>query len=247
MLRELKIAVVFLTRWPLRIDGRVGIGDLASVVHFFPVVGLLVGAVGGLVYLAASFAHLPSLPAVVLTLAAMAIFTGALHEDGLADTADALGALPDRAKALEVMRDSRIGSFGAIALILVMTGKLGAIAGFYDGFHAAAAVIAAASFSRAVMPVVMYVQPSARGRGLAAEAGRPSIERVLAALAIGIAAAIVLLPAALALTALLVAAAAAALVAWALGRAFGGCTGDTLGAVQQLTELAFLFALVAWR
>lgn len=247
MLRDLKIALVFLTRWPLRIDARVGIGDLASVVHFFPVVGLLVGAVGGLVFLAASFAHLPSLPAVVLTLGAMALFTGALHEDGLADTADALGALPDRARALEVMRDSRIGSFGAIALILVMTGKLAAIAGFYDGFHAAAAVIAAASFSRAVMPAVMYVQPSARGRGLAAEAGRPSIERVLAALAIGIAVAIVLLPAAHALTALLVAAAAAALVAWSLGRAFGGCTGDTLGTVQQLTELAFLFALVAWR
>jgi adenosylcobinamide-GDP ribazoletransferase len=248
MLHDLKLAVVFLTRLQLRLEGRrVGIGDLASVVHFFPVVGLLVGATGAVVYLAASFAHLPSLPAVVLTLGAMALLTGALHEDGLADTADALGALPDRDRALEIMRDSRIGSFGAIALILVMTGKLAAIAGFWDGYRAAAAVIAAAAFSRAVMPVVMYLQPSARGRGLAAEAGRPPVERVLAALAIGIAAAIVLLPAGQALTAVLVAAAAAAITAWALGRAFGGCTGDTLGAVQQLTELAFLFALVTWR
>jgi adenosylcobinamide-GDP ribazoletransferase len=247
MLRDLKIAVVFLTRWQLRLDGRVGIADLASVVHFFPVVGLLVGAVGAVVYLSASFAHLPSLPAVVLTLGAMALFTGALHEDGLADTADALGALPDRERALEIMRDSRIGSFGAIALILVLVGKLSAIAGFWDGLQAAAALIAAASFSRAVMPVVLYLQPSARGRGLAAETGKPTLERVLAALAIGIAATIVLLPAGQALTALPVAALAAALAAWALGRAFGGCTGDTLGAVQQLTELAFLFALVAWR
>lgn len=247
MLRDLKIAVVFLTRWQLRLEGRVGIADLASVVHFFPVVGLLVGLVGAAVYLVSSFLHLPNLPAVVLALGAMAIFTGALHEDGLADTADALAALPDRERALEIMRDSRIGSFGTIALILVLTGKLVAIAGLWDGFRAAAAIVAAASFSRAVMPVVLYLQPRARGRGLAAETGQPPLDRVLAALAIALAAAVLLLPAAEALTALAVAALAALVVAWVLGRAFGGCTGDTLGAVQQLTELAFLFALVAWR
>jgi adenosylcobinamide-GDP ribazoletransferase len=247
MLRDLKIAVVFLTRWQLRLDGRVGLGDLASVVHFFPVVGLLVGALGAVVFLAASLAHLPGLPAAVLALGAMAIFTGALHEDGLADTADALGALPDRERALEIMRDSRIGSFGTMALVLVLTGKLAAIAGQWDGFLAAAAIIAAASFSRAVMPVVLYLQPSARGRGLAAETGKPPVDRVLAALAIGMAVAIVLLPAGQALTALLAASLAAAATAWALGRAFGGCTGDTLGAVQQVSELAFLFALTAWR
>jgi len=247
MLRDLKIAVVFLTRWQLKLDGRVGMGDLASVVHFFPVVGLLVGLAGALVYLAASYLHLPNLPAVVLALAAMAIFTGALHEDGLADTADALGALPDRERALEIMRDSRIGSFGTIALILVLTGKLVAISGLWDSFRAAGAIIAAASFSRAMLPVVLYLQPSARGRGLAAETGKPALDRVLTALAIGIAATLLLLPAAEALTSLAVAALAALFVAWVLGRAFGGCTGDTLGAVQQLTELAFLFALVAWR
>jgi adenosylcobinamide-GDP ribazoletransferase len=247
MLRDLKIAIVFLTRWPLRLDGRVGIGDLASVVHFFPVVGLVVGGLGGLVYLVASLAHLPSLPAGVLALGAMVIFTGALHEDGLADTADALGALPDRERALEIMRDSRIGSFGAIALVLVLVGKLAAIAGLWNAVNAALALIAAATFSRAVMPLVMYLQPSARGRGLAAEAGRPSAERALAALAIGIGTAILLLSPAEALGAIVAGATAAALVARALGRAFGGCTGDTLGAVQQLTEMAFLFALVVWR
>lgn len=247
MLQELKIAVVFLTRWPLRVDGRIGINDLASVVHFFPVVGLLVGLFGSLVYLALSFAHLPSMPAVIVATAAMALFTGALHEDGLADTADALGALPDRARALEVMRDSRIGSFGAIALILVLTGRIAALAAFWNTLLAAAAIIAAATFSRAVLPVVMYRQPSARGRGLAAEAGRPPLGRVIGALVIGVATAIVLLPAAEAASALLVASVTGALVAWALGRAFGGCTGDTLGAVQQVVELGFLFALVAWR
>lgn len=247
MLRDLKIAVVFLTRWPLRLEGQVGIGDLAKVVHCFPLVGILVGVAGALVYLAAGALHLPSLSAVVLALAAMALFTGALHEDGLADTADALGALPDRRRALEIMRDSRIGSFGALALIFVVTGKLGALAGYWDGLQAAAALIAAAAFSRALMPVAMYLLPSARGRGLAAEAGRPPIERVLAALAIGAATTILLLPAGEAVIALVAAGVVAGLAGWALGRAFGGCTGDTLGAVQQLAELAFLMALAGWR
>jgi adenosylcobinamide-GDP ribazoletransferase len=97
------------------------------------------------------------------------------------------------------------------------------------------------------MPAVMYLQPSARGRGLAAEAGRPTVERVLTALAIGLAVVILLLSPGQALSAIFIASGTAALVAWALGRAFGGCTGDTLGAVQQFTELAFLFTLAAWR
>lgn len=247
MLRDMKIAVVFLTRLPLRLDGRVGIGDLAAAAHCFPLVGIAVGGLGGLVYLVAGLLQLPGLVSVVLALAAMALLTGALHEDGLADTADALGALPDRERALEIMQDSRIGSFGALALILVVTGKLGALAGYWNGLMAAAALVAAAAFSRALLPVVMHLQPSARGRGLAAEAGRPSSSKVLAALAIGTATAILLLPAAEALTALLAACLTAAAVAWALGRAFGGATGDTLGAVQQLAELAFLMALAAWR
>jgi len=244
MLRELMIALVFLTRLPLRLEGRVGVGDLAAVVHCFPLVGLLVGALGAMVHLAALGLGLAGIAALVPALAAMVLFTGALHEDGLADTADALGALPDRERALEVMRDSRIGSFGALALILVVSGKLGALAGLAGG-TAAAALLAAAAFSRALMPALMRLQPSARGRGLAAAAGRPSANRVLAALAIGAALTIVALPAAVAVTALLAAGLAAGLAGWALGRAFGGCTGDTLGAVQQLAELAFLLAVAA--
>ena len=247
MLRDLKITLVFLTRLPLRPQGQVAMGDLASVVHWFPVVGLLVGAVGGVAFTLAHYLHLPSWPAAVLALGAMLLLTGALHEDGLADTADALGALPDRKRALEVMRDSRIGSFGTLALILVVGGKLGALAAFWEPLVAMAALIAAAAFSRALMPVVMWLQPSARGQGLAAQAGRPSVDRVLIGLALAAVLAILLLPAGQGLGAMLAAALVAALTAQTLGRAFGGCTGDTLGAVQQMSELAFLFALVAWR
>ncbi len=247
MLRDLEIALVFLTRLPLRPKGPVALGDLASVVHWFPVVGILIGAAGGITFTLAHYLHLPSWPSAVLAIGAMLLLSGALHEDGLADTADALGALPDRSRALEVMRDSRIGSFGALALLLVVGGRLGAIAAFWEPWRALAALVAAAAFSRALMPVVMRLQPSARGQGLAAAAGRPSTERVVTGLVIGAVVAFLLLPSGQGLVAMLAAALVAALAAPSLGRAFGGCTGDTLGAVQQVSELAFLFALVAWR
>lgn len=247
MLRDLETALVFLTRLPLRPKGPVGLADLASVAHCFPLVGLLVGAAGGVVFTLAHYLHLASWPSAVLALTAMLLLTGALHEDGLADTADALGVLPDRERALEVMRDSRIGSFGALALILAMGAKFSALTAFWDPFRATAALVAAAAFSRALLPVVMLVQPSARSHGLAAGAGRPPRERVLFGLAIAIATAILLLPAGQGLTAMLAGGLAAAVTALWLGRLFGGCTGDTLGAVQQVGEIAFLFALVAWR
>ena len=247
MLRELKIATVFLTRWPMRLDERLAMRDLASTVHCFPLVGALVGAVGGLVFITASLLHLPGLPAAILAIAAVAILTGALHEDGLADTADAFGALPDRQRALEIMHDSRIGTFGTIALVLVLAGRLAALASFWDVLHAAAALISAAAFSRAVLPAIMYLQPTAKRSGLAAEAGRPQFWPVLASLVIGILVTVLLLPMQEAVTALLAAGGTAAVLAWLFSRAFGGCTGDTLGAVQQVGELAFLFALVAWR
>lgn len=247
MLRDLGIALVFLTRLPVRPGGPVGLGDLARVVYWFPVVGILVGAIGGAVFALAHYLHLPSWPAAIMALGAMLLLTGALHEDGLADTADALGALPDRARALEVMRDSRIGSFGTLALILVVGGRLGALAEYWEPLRAIGALVAAAAFSRALLPLVMWQQPNARGEGLAAAAGRPPTNRVLIGLALGAIAAVLVLPMGQAFGAMLVAAFVAALTARALGQAFGGCTGDTLGAVQQLGELAFLFALVAWR
>ena len=244
LLRDLKIAIVFLTRLPVRIDGRIGIGDLARTVQFFPLVGILVGATGGAVYFLASLAELPTLPGSILALAAMAFISGALHEDGLADTADALGTT-DRAKALEIMHDSRIGTFGALAVLFAVLARLSAFATFWEPTMFLAAVIAAASFSRAVLPVVMLVQPSAREEGLAAETGRPAPERVLVGVVFGIAITFAALPPLTALAALCISGMIAALVALLLGRRFGGCTGDTLGAVQQLTEVAFLLTLVA--
>jgi adenosylcobinamide-GDP ribazoletransferase len=244
VLHDLQVATLFLTRLPARPAAPLAMSDLARAVHLFPLVGAAVGAVGGLAYLAASLLRLPSLPAAIVAVAAMVVVTGALHEDGLADTADGLAGR-DRATALEIMRDSRIGTYGTIALVLVLLARLMALAGLWDPVFVAATLIAAAAASRAAMPVVMWLQPSARDKGLAAAAGRPEAVRVTAGAGLAAIVAFVCLPAGTALAALLALALAAGAAAAFLGRRLGGCTGDTLGAVQQLGEVAFLMAIVA--
>ncbi len=247
MLEDLKIAAVFLTRLPIRLEGGVTLKALADAVYVFPVVGALVGAAGAVVYALAQGFGLPPLAGAVLALATMTAVTGGLHEDGLADTADALGAREDRERALAIMRDSRIGSYGAIALAFALLARTVAYGSLVEVGRFAAVAIAACAASRAVMPAVMLVQPSARASGLAASAGRPQPERVYAGLGLAAALAFLLLPTAGAFKAVAATALAAAALALWLGRRFGGCTGDTLGAIQQAAEVAFLFAVLGAR
>jgi adenosylcobinamide-GDP ribazoletransferase len=176
----------------------------------------------------------------------MVLVTGALHEDGLADTADGLGA-KDRARALEIMADSRIGTYGTVALVLTLLARVATLASLGAPLRVAAALVAAAAASRAAMAVVMWRQPRARPAGLAAAAGRPTAARVAAGAGLAAAIAFLGLPPVPALLGLASLALTAAAVATLLGRRLGGCTGDTLGAVQQLAELAFLMAAVAGR
>ena len=244
-LDSFKVALVFLTRLPVRLRGDVSLRQLASAVHLFPVVGALVGLVAAATLVIATNMGLPPLAAAAASIAAGVLLTGALHEDGLADTADALGAGRDRERALEIMRDSRLGGFGAIALFLVLLARASALVSILPIEQAALALVAAEAVARAAMPVVMLYQRSARASGLAATTGRPEGRRVW--LGVGIAAllALLLIPARPALAALVAAATVGAAVAFLLGRRFGGCTGDTLGAVQQATGLAFLLCLAA--
>ncbi len=247
MLRDLKVALLFLTRFPVQIDGTVTMRDLAAAVYAFPLVGAVVGLLAGLAFGGASLVGLPSLPSALIAIVTMVVLTGALHEDGLADTADGLGAGTDRDKALAIMADSRIGSFGALALMTSLLARLIALAPMWEPRQVMAVLIAAAMTSRAMIPVVMLLQPSAKADGLAAAAGRPEPVRVMIGIFIAIAAAVALLPLPIAVTALVIAAGVSLLVAAWLGRRLGGCTGDTLGAVQQTAEIAFLFAIVSHR
>ena len=241
---ESKLALAFLTVVPVRLA--LPPAPLGAAVRAFPLIGVAVGLVGALVYALADLLTLATSISALLAVGAMVLLTGALHEDGLADTADGLGGR-DRETRLAIMRDSRIGTFGALALIFAVTLKVSAIsfAGFAD--EVALAVIAASAGSRACMPAIMYMLPAARDDGLGHGAGQPDRRRVVDAGALGAAAIIGTLGWSAAFAAF-TAIAAAALATFLLGllfrRRFGGYTGDTLGAVQQTAEIVILLAFL---
>lgn len=238
--RAAAAAVAFLTRVPV---GRLAVLDERDVQRggaLFPVVGALIGAVVGGVALALGEV-LPPLAAATCALAAGALLTGAMHLDALADAADALGARSCE-RALEIMRDPRIGSFGATALMLDLLAKAAAIAALVETDFAFAALVVAGAVSRAAAPPLACALPYARPSG-----------GVLTGSGSGAAAVAVILGAVVALGAagsrgawML---AATAVVALALGlwchRRLGGVTGDGLGATIELGETCALLVAAA--
>jgi adenosylcobinamide-GDP ribazoletransferase len=239
---RLRLAFGFLTRLP--VGGR-GLGaPLASAAPMFPVVGMAVGLAAGVVYVIAHGLGLGPWFAACLAVGAAVIVTGGLHEDGLADVADGFGGGGDRDAKLAIMRDSRIGSYGVIALVLALAMRIGALAAIGHPYHVLAVLIAAGAVSRAVVVVAMRMMKRARSDGLGAGAGTPGFEGTVTALAIaGIAALVLLLPWAW-LLALVLGAGAAVIVALLANRQIGGQTGDVLGAIQQAAEIAVLAAVV---
>jgi len=180
----------------------------------------------------------------VLVLAFGAMLTGGLHEDGLSDTADGLFGGWTKARRLEIMKDSRVGSYGVLALVLVVLARWSALTALLVfGGHWAALVVTGA-LSRAPMALIMALLPNARGEGLSHATGQPAPGIALAALGLGLAIAVALTG----WTGIAMAAAAlgagAVLSASALRR-IGGQTGDILGASQQLAEVACLAVLSA--
>jgi adenosylcobinamide-GDP ribazoletransferase len=238
-LGDAHLAAVFLTRLPLP---DAGMGDLARAMRAFPLVGAALGLGGGaLAWLAT--AALPAQPAALLTILALVLTTGALHEDGLADLADGLGARGDRARRLEVMRDSRSGAFGVLALIFSVGLRVSALAAIPAGWSQCAALVAAAALSRALIPAAMQVMGPARSDGLGAGAGCPDATIAATAGGLGLVACLIGLGLSSTLTTLVAALAAGGAVVWIARRALGGYTGDVLGAVQQAAEMAVLLAV----
>ncbi len=244
----LALAWQFLTRVPLPFAVPFSAARLASSVRYFPAVGAAIGAVGALVLLAAA-GLLPPTPAVLLSIAATAALTGGFHEDGLADTFDGVGGGSDAARVLAIMRDSRIGTYGALALGLVVAIKAATLAALPLGV-AAVALVAGHAASRlsavAVIATSHYVRAAGTG-GLTAD--RLDGRALATAMAIGF----VALAAAMPVTG------GGALVSGIAGlgaghlmarsvfeRRLGGYTGDCLGATQQLSELGFYLGVLAW-
>ncbi|HEX4971056.1 MAG TPA: adenosylcobinamide-GDP ribazoletransferase [Steroidobacteraceae bacterium] len=243
-IRLLLTAVQYFTR--IRVPASVGHAQeqLAGAVRYLPVVGLIVGASGAATLWLAAHALPAPLPAILATVVTV-LMTGALHEDGLADTCDGLGGGATRERALEIMKDPRIGAFGAIALILVLLLKISALS-VMPVWTAMAALVAAHAFSRFCAVLVSfagrYVGSAERSRAAPVVQRVKSSDVMIAAL-FGLPAlvlcgreAIVAVVVALVLLGLL--------FRWCVQR-IGGYTGDTLGAAQQITETGFYVALLA--
>jgi adenosylcobinamide-GDP ribazoletransferase len=242
ILSELRLAAAFLTRLPLPCPP-VSEGALARSMRAFPVVGALIGLAGAALY---GLLHgaLPPFLAATVAVAGMVWLTGALHEDGLADVADGFGGGRDRERKLEIMRDSRIGSYGVLALVFAAALRVGAVAAQGDWAAAGAALIAAGAVSRGLLPGAMALMDPARADGLAAGAGKPDEGTALTALGFGLLAAVACLGIGGGVLACLLAAVAAAVVGVLAARQIGGHTGDVLGAMQQAAEAAVLIAAV---
>jgi adenosylcobinamide-GDP ribazoletransferase len=234
---ELVAAFMLLTRLPVGWLARTDPPPGANV-WAYPIVGAVVGAVGAAVFWIADAAGLPPVLAGIFAVGTLILVTGALHEDGLADTADGFGGGRERFRKLEIMRDSRIGSFGALALMISLALRVAALAALREPGAVAVALVVSGALGRGAMVGVLLLLRPARPDGLAAALG--TVPRRAAGIGLAVAASF-----ALAAPGALPAAGLATVVMAILARRqIGGYTGDVLGATEQAAECAILTALL---
>jgi adenosylcobinamide-GDP ribazoletransferase len=241
---DLRIGLSFSTRLPLSQATPITGADIARASWALPVIGALIGLLGALIYAIAFHFELPPSVGAALAVGATLAATGALHEDGLADTCDALGG-GTRERKLEIMRDSRIGTYGACALALSLMLRVGALASLAGPGPVALALIAAHGSARAMMPLLLRLVPPARPDGLAADAGRPPPTSVAVAALLGLGLLLWSLGTARAMVALLLLLVAFVFMRRLCLRQIGGQTGDTAGALEQIGEIAVLLTAAA--
>jgi adenosylcobinamide-GDP ribazoletransferase len=243
------IALQFFTRLPIPAWVGFEASWLQNAARYFPLVGCVVATIAAACYFAAALV-LPAPVAAVLSTAASIYVTGAFHEDGFADTCDGLGGGTTRERALEIMKDSRVGAYGAIGIVGILATKLSALA-LLPPRQAVAALLLAHPLSRMAAASLIWKLAYVRGEGKA----KPLADRMTTA-EFSIAAATSLLPAVVLLAggwvsggAVLAVVLGAMLCALWLGRKFlrrlGGYTGDCLGAVQQVAEAVIYVVLLA--
>ncbi len=248
-LSSFAMALQFMTRLPgLDRAGWTRDRELASV-GFYPAAGAVIGAIAGIAYWLASLMFPPVLSALVAVAAAIMV-TGALHEDGLADVCDGVGGGQTRDKALAIMKDSRIGAYGVLGLMLFVGAKVVALSGL-PAEIAIMALLGGHASSRAAIVAILatasYVRPEGGAASMVAE--KPSSQSWAVTgvtLALVAAACLLVMP----LSAVLCGFAGAAILASLMRRVFmrklGGYTGDCLGAAQQAGELGFYLGIAAW-
>lgn len=253
LLADLRGSLVFLTRVPGWLVGETGETrpDFSRAARVFPVIGIFVGIVGGLVFVIARDVGESALIAGGLAVLATFLLTGGLHEDGLADTADGFGGGASAREKLEIMDDSRLGTHGAAALVFALGFRVAALAALalFGAWHAALVLLAAETVSRAAMVRLWYALPAARP-GLSEQTGPPDPQAMLIAIAV---AAVVVVITIIPTFGFWAAVAGSLLAVLATGgftllcrSQIGGRTGDTLGACQQIAAIAFLIGVAAF-
>lgn len=242
---EIRIAVSLSTILPVGPAQTLDDGEVARASWALPVAGLAIGLVGAIVYVIVRRIGLPSDPAAALALAAAMLVTGAIHEDGLADTADGIGGGKSRDERLKIMRDSRIGTYGACALVLSILLRWSALATIAEPAPVAVALLASHAAARAQLPVFMWLIPPARSDGLSAGAGQASSQSALIAVGLGFLCLVFGLGVGKAVLGLILLSFVGLGWAWLMTKQIGGQTGDILGALEQLGEIAILLITVA--
>jgi adenosylcobinamide-GDP ribazoletransferase len=225
--------------------------DFRESLRALPVAGGLIGGCGALALILARGLSLPPLPASACAIAALVAIAGGLHEDGLADVADGFGGGASRERKLEIMRDSRLGSYGAIALTFSLMMRVFATAALLERslWLASASIICAGAASRLAGLVPLMLLNPARRDGLGAAMPRPSRAALKQALITTAALSILLWLSGAHLSQIVVAHIGAGLASFAIARLaqrqIGGYTGDVLGAAQQAAEIVMLLVLCA--
>lgn len=254
LIADTAACVRFFSRLPLprlnRLDDPGAAPDFGRIARAAPLAGIVIALPAAALGTLLGYTLLPELAVAVLVTGLLAATTGALHEDGLSDVADGFFGGATRDRRLDIMKDSRIGAFGALALIVTVLLRVVLLAALWQRFSPADAALlflAGEGLSRALLVWQWQTCPLARPDGLAARFGKPGPGCVRQA---GIAALVLLVPAVLLLSlsalvlGLLVAAAAAFLTGNLARTKIGGVTGDVLGAVQQLSGLGFLAGML---
>jgi len=237
---DIRLALGLLTRLPL--PGAPDPGRGAAAAWAWPVAGLVTGLIGGAAIWLTS--GLSAGVSAAVGLGAMIMTSGAMHEDGLADTADGLWGGWERDRRLEIMKDSRIGTYGVIALMLALLARWSLMAGLIASGAIWAPLIAAAVMSRVPMIFLMALMEPARPGGLARMVGQPPLSAALIAAGLALALGLILGGGA-AIWALALALGLTLGLARVAQAKIGGQTGDILGASQQISEIAVLAVLAA--
>jgi adenosylcobinamide-GDP ribazoletransferase len=241
---DVAAALLFSTRLPLPGAPAITGADIARAGWAFPVAGAVVGLIAAAAFWLARIVGLPPLAAAGLTIAASLVATGCLHEDGLADVADSFGA-GTRERKLEIMRDSRIGTYGVCVLLVSLLLRTGALAAIADPALAAPVLIATHVGARSNMALFMRLVPPTRADGLSVGVGRPPRASAVAGLMIGMVTLGIVLGPAAGLCAIVLIAGEFAFLRWLCIRQIGGQTGDVLGALEQIGEMIILLVAAA--